>query len=842
MAVEYRINLRRIGHGLEEGDLVLVGLDGYRWMGKQQVRNTAVARVVKGGKETVEIEVPELGIVKGQRPGYGTASLDLRHPVKELELYAVSKLRIDDPEVAYEYLDRLSAEYPFKSTVLHVTSAVDTGVSGRLIGENGLVEGIHPDTLTVIDAKPLNVTFARYGGADVTDAYPVKFDGFGGTGGSTKPVPELRAGDVVIARNFSFEFEDGKPHTHLVDVAVVGNFETTEDAVSFLGLETLPLTPSHSFAPKLASASQIEYELDAAHSRTEPDSALVLFYADGDEVKASMLGSSGHYAFFTDDLGSYFNDKGIEPGLWTINNLSIRGWRSHEGEYDSELSGDWGPATPEDIERLFGAAIDEEIAEIAEIDNEPGLADRYVQMAHQAVFDEKFDAEHKVFARYRMGVLGENQVPIEDVLNEDHMAAYIAAAMASIEPEGLRTQLIGTMKKEVLDRGHLFRQVVPTDDEAETFQARKTWRKARVPVVFVPDQSLARDMEAVVKAVSGSAHVLLKQVEGGADFSRSSIKVLMDKITKPLTSDNLRPFSKADNIHGEWFFVSKNKREVTLALFVEGSHVVSLVTSGEKSRLVSPHGIEITTTAGTLHTRSLPSGRYVSIDAIIKAADRAVGEIEARRELYGAYFDVPNDGIYQVHTTTVHIENGVIHRANGPAIFRAPRFDGDTDYTEYRFRGNLHRDDGPAQVEGDQAVWFRHGLEHRTDGPSSILGDDLEFRQFDRLHREGAPAVEGEGSTGWYKDGVPHREDGPALIYPTLTEYRRMGLLHRIGEPAVEHTDGTHSFYTSGRLHNLEGPAHVYSEGSIFAIDGEEMSFEEFSQRVGATKQSALAP
>ncbi|MDW9478855.1 hypothetical protein GOB57_09175 [Sinorhizobium meliloti] len=145
-------------------------------------------------------------------------------------------------------------------------------------------------------------------------------------------------------------------------------------------------------------------------------------------------------------------------------------------------------------------------------------------------------------------------------------------------------------------------------------------------------------------------------------------------------------------------------------------------------------------------------------------------------------------------------------------------------------------------MDGDQAVWFRHGLEHRTDGPSSILGQEREFRQFDRLHREDGPAVESEGLTGWYRNGVPHREDGPALVYTAMTEHHRAGLLHRIGEPAVEHADGTHGFYLNGRLHNLEGPAHVSSEGSIFAIDGEEMPYEEFGPRVGTARQSAPTP
>lgn len=842
MAVEYKINLRRIAHGLNEGDYVLVGLDGYRFVGTERVRSTALGRVVKGGENVVEIDVPELGVIVGQRPGYGTTSLNLKYPARELEVYAASKLRTDDPDIAYAYLDRLSDVYPHKAVVLHVTAADESGVHGRLIGENDLAETHNPDEFTILSAEPGHIAISRIGSADVTDVYPAEFNGFGESVGSPQPVPDVKVGDVVIAGGFGFEFQDGKPRVRVVNVAVVGNCGTAEEAVSFLGLKELPAKPNHSFARTLASASQIEYEHDAAHARTEPDSALVLFYSDGDDVKAHVLGSSGEYAFVTDDLVDYFYGKAMEPGLWTINNMSIRGYESHEGDYDAELCGDWSSATPEDIERLFGAPIDDEIAAVLEIDEQPGLAEQYMEMARQALFEEKFDAEHGIFARHRLGVLGERKALIEDVLNEHQLDGYIAGAMAAIEPEVLRTQLIGAMKKDVFERGHLFHQVVPTDDEVEAFNARKTWRTDRVPVVFVPDQSLAKDMETVVSAVAGKVPALMKQIETGADFSRSTIRLLMGKIVKPLSSDGLRPFSQAEKTVGEWFLVGRNKRDVTLALFVEGGHVVTLVTSGEKSRLLTPSGLEITTTAGTLHENYRPSGRYVSIDAILKDADRAVCEVEARREIFGDYFNIPEDGIHQVHTTTVHIENGVIHRVDGPAVVREPRFDGDSEYVEYRFRGNLHRDDGPAQMEGDQAVWFRHGLEHRTDGPSSILGEDREFRQFDRLHREDGPAVESEGLTGWYRNGVPHRDEGPALVYPTLTEYHRAGLRHRIGEPAIEHSDGTHGFYLNGRLHNLDGPAHVSSEGTVFAIDGEEMGFEEFSPRVGASTQSALAP
>lgn len=837
MAIEYKLNLARIKHGLKEGDFVLVGLDGFRWVGKHRVRSTAVGRVVKGGTDTAEIEVPDLGIVKGEKPRYGATSLDVRHPNRELNVYAASKLRTDDPEIAFEYLDRLSGFDPFKSVVLHVTAAGEDGIHGRLVGENGGAESNDPGELSVIPSEQDSLAISQVGAADITEVFPVVLNGFGETVGSPQPIPEVKVGDVLIARDFGFEFVEGKPRARLVEVAVVGNFDTTDDAVAFLGLKDLPPMPDHGFAPTLASASQIAYEYEAAHARTEPDSALVLFfedqgYPDRKEVKAHVLGSSGYYAFITDDIVDYFNGMAVEPGLWTVENMSIRGWQASDGEWDAELNGDFNPATPEDVERLFGAPIDPELAYILEIDEEPGLAEKYMEMARTALFEETFDREHMVFARHRMGLLGERKFHVEDVLNLPQLDSYLSEKMAGIEPEVLRTQMIAAMKVDVLERGHLFQPVVPTEEEAEEFHSRKTWRNRndRVPAVFVEDSALARDIATVVSAVADKVPALMKQIEAGADFSRSSVKYLMRRIVSPVVADGLRPFSKASQTEGEWLFVGKNKREVTLALFANGEHVVTLVASGEQARLVSASGLEITSPE-----INVASGRYIPVDKVLRDADRAIAEIEARREVYGDYFHPLEDGIHEVHTTTIHIEDGVIHRADGPAVIRAPRFEGDFSYVEYRFRGNLHRDDGPAIVEGDQSVWYRHGLEHRTDGPSSILGGDREHREFDRLHKERGPAVESDGLLGWYRNGVPHREDGlPTLVYKTLSEYRRGGLLHRVGEPAVEHNDGTYGYYLNGRLHNTEGPAHVSQEGTIYAIDGEQIPLEEFNSRIAS--------
>lgn len=65
-------------------------------------------------------------------------------------------------------------------------------------------------------------------------------------------------------------------------------------------------------------------------------------------------------------------------------------------------------------------------------------------------------------------------------------------------------------------------------------------------------------------------------------------------------------------------------------------------------------------------------------------------------------------------------------------------------YSEYRYAGRPHRDDGPAAVfDGGMQQWYRHGY----------------------LHRDGGPAVtHANGDEEWYRRGKLHRIDGPAEI------------------------------------------------------------------------------
>ena len=85
---------------------------------------------------------------------------------------------------------------------------------------------------------------------------------------------------------------------------------------------------------------------------------------------------------------------------------------------------------------------------------------------------------------------------------------------------------------------------------------------------------------------------------------------------------------------------------------------------------------------------------------------------------------------------------------------------------EYRLKGKLHREDGPAieRADGDKQ-WWLNGQVHRKDGPAYEHANGTRLWLLnDKLHREDGPAKEwADGSKEWWVNGKRHREDGPAF-------------------------------------------------------------------------------
>lgn len=145
-------------------------------------------------------------------------------------------------------------------------------------------------------------------------------------------------------------------------------------------------------------------------------------------------------------------------------------------------------------------------------------------------------------------------------------------------------------------------------------------------------------------------------------------------------------------------------------------------------------------------------------------------------------------------------QNGIKHRADGPAVERA---DGTR---KWYVNGELHRVDGPAIEHADGTrKWYFHNHRHRVDGPAVVYPNGRrEWYMHNRLHRVDGPAVISEcGDQEWFKRGQRHRADGPAIVWAHGDrEWFKHGQRHRDGDlPAIERIDGRKQYFLNGKEH-----------------------------------------
>lgn len=111
---------------------------------------------------------------------------------------------------------------------------------------------------------------------------------------------------------------------------------------------------------------------------------------------------------------------------------------------------------------------------------------------------------------------------------------------------------------------------------------------------------------------------------------------------------------------------------------------------------------------------------------------------------------------------TVHSLDGKFHNdGDEPAIVY---FNGNKFWYKH---GDLHRENGPAQIIGSEQSWYRNDSLHREDGPARVdlASEDEEWWFNGRLHRDGGPALTYSFSKKWYKHGYLHNESGAAIVY-----------------------------------------------------------------------------
>lgn len=104
----------------------------------------------------------------------------------------------------------------------------------------------------------------------------------------------------------------------------------------------------------LAGPHAFEEAEDLAWARTQPSEALVAAWEDETaagrkSVNVSVIDRSGIAFHNNDDPEAYLEHTVPGPGLWKFENARMHSWRSHEGEYDSDIEGDWRPANEQDV-------------------------------------------------------------------------------------------------------------------------------------------------------------------------------------------------------------------------------------------------------------------------------------------------------------------------------------------------------------------------------------------------------------------------------------------------------------------------------------------------------------
>lgn len=169
------------------------------------------------------------------------------------------------------------------------------------------------------------------------------------------PLPSLRPGDVVVARETLGAPDGEAAMVRLCGAKVIGHaagpggvqeaLVATFGRFSSQATECLPLAASYDF------------DANAERARSQPNSALVVAYRDGDRVHGHVLAHTGAYLFWqVADLGYDPWELGIgqpeAPGVYVLENGTV--WTDHgspanDFERDSGIDGPLVPATVEQI-------------------------------------------------------------------------------------------------------------------------------------------------------------------------------------------------------------------------------------------------------------------------------------------------------------------------------------------------------------------------------------------------------------------------------------------------------------------------------------------------------------
>lgn len=172
-------------------------------------------------------------------------------------------------------------------------------------------------------------------------------------------------------------------------------------------------------------------------------------------------------------------------------------------------------------------------------------------------------------------------------------------------------------------------------------------------------------------------------------------------------------------------------------------------------------------------------------------------------------------GIVKTESATMWMENGVLHRADGPAYVN------DTGLTIYLFRGRRHKENGPAYVD-EQGLqqWYNHGKLHRILGPAIeypkgkpefwIEGHSYSLSQYTTRMKE------------YIKTNPPKKE-----LIVSHYEFIPDDYTGDVHWGKIQMT------LKNGELHNEVGPAYIDNDSEEYWLEGIEYpAYEDWENKV----------
>lgn len=131
--------------------------------------------------------------------------------------------------------------------------------------------------------------------------------------------------------------------------------------------------------------------------------------------------------------------------------------------------------------------------------------------------------------------------------------------------------------------------------------------------------------------------------------------------------------------------------------------------------------------------------------------------------------------------------------------------------TEYYQYDKLHRQDGPARIFPDCEEYYDQGKLFKVVNTKTLL---IKYCKDGLLHREGGPAYVNGSTQIWFLNGLLHREGGPAMETSKYKAWYRKGQFSNPDGPHMETKKGYKAWFVGGVLYHSD-PEFIYSNPPV---------------------------